>query len=314
MDWSAKGWVVSMHTCFALPARARAGVIGAGRVGVVLAAALQAAGHEVVAAHGLSDASRARAAALLPGVPLVGIAAVVERSDLLLLTVPDDPLPGLVQGVARSTGFRPGQVVAHTSGRHGVAVLTPAAEQGARVLALHPAMTFTGTAVDLDRLAGTRFGVTCAEPDLPLARELVHSLGGVVVPVAEEDRVLYHAALAHGANHLVTLVSDAMELLAGAGVEDPAATLRPLLTAALDNALTAGSAALTGPVARGDAGTVAVHLRRIAQVAPDSVGLYAALARQTAARAVADGRLRAQDAAGLLDVLATVRTPTTSTA
>lgn len=122
--------------------------------------------------------------------------------------------------------------------------------------------------------------------------------------IDESDRGLYHGALAHGANHLVTLVADAVDLLAAAGVDDPAGTLRPLLQAALDNALAHGSAALTGPVARGDAGTVAAHLRTIAAVAPDSVELYAALARHTAARAVADGRLRGTAAAGLLDVLA----------
>jgi predicted short-subunit dehydrogenase-like oxidoreductase (DUF2520 family) len=296
------------------PARRHVGVIGAGRVGAILAAALRAAGHEVVAAHGLSDASRSRAADLLPGVPLVPVAAVVEQADLVLLTVPDDPLPGLVQGVARSTGFRPGQVVAHTSGRHGVAVLAPAAAQGARVLALHPAMTFTGTAVDLERLPGTRFGVTTAPDEEPLARTLVAELGGVPVPIDEADRPLYHAALAHGANHLVTLVADAMDLLASAGVDDPAGTLRPLLTAALDNALSHGDAALTGPVARGDAGTVATHLQRIGEVAPDSVELYAALARHTAARAVADGRLRSADADGLLDALALARAPRARTA
>lgn len=296
------------------PARRHVGVIGAGRVGAVLAAALRAAGHEVVAAHGLSDASRSRAADLLPGVPLTSVAAVVEQADLLLLTIPDDPLPGLVQGVARSTGFRPGQVVAHTSGRHGVAVLQPAAAQGARVLALHPAMTFTGTAVDLERLPGTRFGVTTGPDEEPLARALVAELGGVPVPIDEADRPLYHAALAHGANHLVTLVADAMDLLASAGVDDPAGTLRPLLTAALDNALAQGDAALTGPVARGDAGTVTTHLQRIAEVAPDSVELYAALARHTAARAVADGRLRSTDADGLLDALALARAPRARTA
>jgi predicted short-subunit dehydrogenase-like oxidoreductase (DUF2520 family) len=302
-----------MHTS-AIPACLQVGVIGTGRVGSVLAAALAAAGHTVVAAHGLSDASRERARALLPGVPMASVASVVERADLVLLTVPDDPLPGLVQGVARSTGFRSGQVAAHTSGRHGIAVLEPAAAQGARVLALHPAMTFTGTVVDLERLPNTRFGITAGTGDLMLAERLVSDLGGVTVPIAEEDRPLYHAALAHGANHLVTLVADAMDLLARAGVADPAATLRPLLAAALDNALTDGADALTGPVARGDAGTVATHLRQISAVAPDSVELYAALARHTAARAVADGRLRAADAAGLLDALAMVDAPSAPTA
>jgi predicted short-subunit dehydrogenase-like oxidoreductase (DUF2520 family) len=302
-----------MHTSLQ-PARYRVGVIGAGRVGAVLTAALRDAGCDVVAAHALSDASRRRAAALLPQVPLVPVAAVVEQADLVLLTVPDDTLPGLVAGLARSVSFRPGQVVAHTSGRHGVTVLAPAAEQGAHVLALHPAMTFTGTQVDLERLPGTRFGITCAQNDEPRALALVERLGGVPVWIAEADRPLYHAALAHGANHLVTLVADAMDLLVQAGVDDPAGTLRPLLHASLDNALAAGSAALTGPVARGDAGTVAAHLHHIAEVAPDSVELYAALARHTAARAVADGRLRAADAAGLLDALATAQRPRARTA
>lgn len=287
-----------------LPAHWKVGVVGAGRVGSVLAAALRARGHTVVAAHGVSDASRARAADLLPGVPLTPVATVVEQADLLLLAVPDDTLPGLVQGVARSTGFRHGHVVAHTSGRHGVAVLDPAAAAGAITMAVHPAMTFTGTSVDLQRLAGTRFGVTVAAEHVDTADGLVSELAGVALHIAETDRDLYHAALAHGANHLVTLVSDAIDLLGRAGVSDPAGTLRPLLQAALDNVLESGSAALTGPVARGDSGTVAAHLRTIGANAPDSVELYAALARQTAARAVADGRLRPSDAAGLLDTLA----------
>lgn len=282
----------------------RVGVVGSGRVGAVLAAALRDSQHDVVAAHGVSDASRARAAALLPGVPLLPVARVVEQADVVLLAVPDDTLPGLVQGVARSGGFRRGHVVAHTSGRHGARVLASAAAAGATTMAVHPAMTFTGTAVDLARLEGTRFGVTAAPDSLPLADQLVRALGGVPLHVDEDDRDLYHAALAHGANHLVTLVSDAMGMLTEAGVQDAAGTLRPLLQAALDNVLAQGSAALTGPVARGDAGTVAAHLRTITANAPDSVDLYAALARHTAARAVAEGRLRSTDAAGLLDALA----------
>jgi predicted short-subunit dehydrogenase-like oxidoreductase (DUF2520 family) len=286
------------------PAHWRVGVIGAGRVGAVLAAALREQGHPVVAAHGLSDASRARAASMLPHVPLAPVATVVDQADLVLLAVPDDTLPGLVEGIARSTGFRANHVVAHTSGRHGVAVLTPAARAGAVTMAVHPAMTFTGTPLDLDRLAGTRFGVTVDPQHRGLAGALVAELGGVALHIGEADRDLYHAALAHGANHLVTLVADAVDLLAKAGVDDPAGTLRPLLQASLDNALAQGGAALTGPVARGDAGTVTAHLRSIAMAAPDSVEVYAALARHTAARAVADGRLRSGDAAGLLDALA----------
>ena len=121
-----------------LPARLRVGVVGAGRVGAVLAAALGAAGHEVVAATAESEVSRSRAAALLPGVPLRKPTDVARACDLLLLTVPDDMLGNVVSVLAASGALREGQLVAHTSGRHGLAVLAPAAALGARPLAVHP--------------------------------------------------------------------------------------------------------------------------------------------------------------------------------
>ena len=170
--------------------------------------------------------------------------------------------------LSASGAIREGQVVVHTSGRHGLAVLEPAREVGARTVALHPAMTFTGTEVDLPRLAGCVFGVTAADADRELAESLVADLGGRAMWVPEDRRTLYHAGLAHGANHLVTLVAEAMEILSAAGAEDPAATLRPLLTAALDNALEDGDAALTGPIVRGDVETVRAHLADLEATAP----------------------------------------------
>lgn len=269
----------------------RIGVVGAGRVGAVLSAALRAAGHEIVAAAGESVASRDRIDALLPGVRRAKPTDVARNCDLLLLTVPDDMLENVVTTLVGAGAIRPGQVVCHTSGRHGLAVLHAAADIGARPLALHPAMTFTGTAVDLDRLAGCAFGVTADEVDRPLAEALVIDMGGLATWVPEDKRTLYHAGLAHGANHLVTLVAQAMELLAASGADDPAATLRPLLTAALDNALVSGDAALTGPIVRGDVNTVAAHLAEIGETAPATIPAYVAMAKATADRAVLDGRL-----------------------
>ncbi len=267
------------------------GVVGAGRVGAVLAAKLGAAGHHIVAAAGESDASRDRIDALLPGVTIDKPSAVSRASDLLLLTVPDDMLGNVVSVLAASGAIREGQYVVHTSGRHGLAVLAPAAAVGARVIALHPAMTFTGTAVDLDRLSGCVFGLTAGEAEREVAESLVADLGGRASWVPEEMRTLYHAGLAHGANHLVTLVTEAMELLNAAGVDDASATLRPLLTAALDNALEQGDAALTGPIVRGDVNTVRAHLAEIAASAPITLPSYVAMARATLGRAVTDGRL-----------------------
>jgi predicted short-subunit dehydrogenase-like oxidoreductase (DUF2520 family) len=197
-----------------------------------------------------------------------------------------------------------GQRVVHTSGRHGVAVLAPAAARGAEVLALHPAMTFTGTARDLPRLDGCTYGVTADGPaTAALADQLVADLGGRVVRVPEELRAVYHAGLAHGANHLVTLVTQAMGLLRESGATDPAATLRPLLTAALDNALRMGDSALTGPIVRGDVETVRAHLEGIALTQPGTLPAYVALGRATANAAVLDGRLVPLRAAKLIGVL-----------
>ncbi|MFI6878716.1 Rossmann-like and DUF2520 domain-containing protein [Streptomyces sp. NPDC050400] len=287
------------------PARLTVGVVGAGRVGPALAASLQLAGHRPVAVSGVSDSSVRRAATMLPDVPLVTPAEVLARADLVLLTVPDDVLPGLVEGFVETGSIRPGQLLVHTSGRFGTKVLDPALRAGALPLALHPAMTFTGTLVDVQRLAGCSFGVTAPE-ELRLAAEaLVIEMGGEPEWIAEENRALYHAALALGANHLVTLVAEAMELLRDAGVAAPDRMLGPLLGAALDNALRSGDAALTGPVARGDAGTVAAHVSELRKHAPQTVAGYLAMARATADRALAHGLLKPELAEDLLGVLAT---------
>lgn len=282
----------------------RVGIVGAGRVGAVLGAALQAAGHEIVAVAGESDASRGRIADLLGGVRIDKPSVVARSCDLLLLTVPDDSLENVVTMLAASGAIRTGQVVAHTSGAHGLAILDPARQVGARTVALHPAMTFTGTALDLPRLSGCVFGVTARGGDRDLIESLVADLGGKPMWVPEEARTLYHAGLAHGANHLVTLVTQAMEILAAAGADDPAGTLRPLLTAALDNALDKGDAALTGPIVRGDVETVRAHLAEITANAPHTLDSYVSMARSTLDRVVTDGRLlpiRAAKIFGLLD-------------
>jgi predicted short-subunit dehydrogenase-like oxidoreductase (DUF2520 family) len=281
----------------------RIGVVGAGRVGAVLASALRAAGHEISAVAGESAASRTRIETLLPGVRVDKPTAVSRSADLLLLTVPDDMLGNVVAMLSASGAIREGQYVVHTSGKHGLAVLEPAARLGARVLAMHPAMTFTGTDLDLDRLPGCLYGVTATQDTRALAERLVADLGGSTVWVPEDKRVLYHAGLAHGANHLVTLVAQSMELLRASGASDPAGTLRPLLTAALDNALTYGDAALTGPIVRGDVETVRAHLADIAETAPATLDTYVAMARGTAERAVRDGRLLPIRAAKLERIL-----------
>jgi predicted short-subunit dehydrogenase-like oxidoreductase (DUF2520 family) len=286
------------------PARLAVGVVSAGRVGAVVGAALAAAGHRVVAASGVSRASVNRAEALLPGVPLVPPDEAATGADLVLLAVPDDVLPGLVRGLAAAGCFRSGQIVVHTSGAQGVAVLDPAVVHGVLPLALHPVMTFTGRVEDVARLAGASVAVTAmkgageagGEAAWSVGEALVVEMGAEPVRVPEAVRPLYHAALAHGANHLITLVRDCVDVLERAGVHPAERLVAPLLSAALDNALRHGDRALTGPVARGDAGTVRTHLRELDAVDPDLARTYRVLAARTARRAQGAGLLPAHAA------------------
>ncbi|MGP5164746.1 Rossmann-like and DUF2520 domain-containing protein [Arthrobacter rhombi] len=287
------------------PGRLGVGIIGAGKVGAVLGAALRSAEHAVVGVHAVSEASRDRADILLPGVPILEIPEIVRRSELVLLAVPDDALPPLVKGLADAGHWQPGQLVVHTSGRYGTGILAPAQAAGAIPLAIHPAMSFTGMSLDLVRLNECMFGVTAAAMVLPIAQALVVEMGAESTVIAEEDRGTYHAALAHASNHLVTLAGQSAELLRRIGVEAPERVLGPLMRGSLENALASGEGALTGPVARGDTGTINAHRAALAggEIPSDIRDAYLAMGRATAQRALDRGLLNETQAAMILDAL-----------
>lgn len=279
--------------------RLRVAVIGVGRVGSVLGAALARAGHQLVAATGVSRESIRRAKRLLPGVPLLPADEAAGRADLVLLTVPDGQLAGLIQGLSVTGVWQPGQLAVHTSGAHGIAVFEPASAIGVVGMALHPVMTFAGRPEDLHRLEGAAFGVTAPPEFRPVAETLVLELAGEPIWVPESARPRYHAALSMGSNHLVTLVNDAQDVLRAAGVEDPVRLLAPLLTASLDNALRLGDDALTGPVSRGDRATVQAHIHALKGT--KYLQPYLAMALRTMQRAYAAGRLSKQQCADLIE-------------
>jgi predicted short-subunit dehydrogenase-like oxidoreductase (DUF2520 family) len=287
----------------ARPARLRVGIVGAGRVGGALGAALRRAGHDVVAASAVSASSLSRVARMLPGAEVLPPDEVIAASDFVLLAVPDDALRPLVAGLADTGAWREGQLVAHTSGAQGIGVLDPAAARGVLALALHPVMTFAGRPEDVDRLLGATFGVTAPDELRPVAESLVVEMGGEPVWVPESARALYHAALSVGSNHLVTLVNDALSLLDDAGVEASDQLLAPLLSASLDNVLRLRDAALTGPVARGDVATLRRHRGALTESAPQLLPSYLAMARRTAERAHAAGMLDDAANAAVLEAL-----------
>jgi predicted short-subunit dehydrogenase-like oxidoreductase (DUF2520 family) len=285
------------------PARLRVGLIGSGRVGAPIAAALRQAGHRITGISAISRDSCERADALLPGVPIKEIADVCQDADLLLLTVPDDVIGEVASGLVATGAITAGQLVLHTSGRFGTAVLDSVLEVQALPIAIHPVMTFTGTSVDIHRLHGTPFGVTALGPLLPIAQALVVDIGGEPFVVAEEDRPRYHAALAWSSNFLATIVNQGTELISDLGIDEPERFLAPLLGATLDNALRYGDTSLTGPIARGDVNTVHAHREVFTAHSTSMERAYIAMARLTAERAIAAGLLDLEDAERLLGVL-----------
>jgi predicted short-subunit dehydrogenase-like oxidoreductase (DUF2520 family) len=247
------------------------GLIGAGKVGTVLAAAMMRAGYALTHICEPAESAIAASRNFLGMVPLArSLSDVVISSKLALIAVPDDRLKSLVGALAAQDISWRGRTVVHVSGRYGHRILGPLETLGANCLAIHPAMAFAGDPqTDLDRVPGARFAVSGSDMAThEWGVSLVLSIGGVPLSIAEEERVLYHAALAHGSNHLVTLVIQATEMLLAAGVAEPASLLRPLLRAALENALQRGAAGATGPVVRGDAGTVSAHLSNCLAVFP----------------------------------------------
>lgn len=213
------------------------GIVGAGRVGPILGAALAGAGHAIVGISAVSETSKERADAILPGAPVLDVQLIVERSELVILAVPDDELPALVAGLAATDSWQQGQLVLHTAPGFGVDVLTPAVSAGAIPLAVHPALAFTGTSLDLARLHETYFAVTAPAPFLPIAQALVVEMGGEPVVVAEEDRPAYAEAIATATTFSRAIVEQATGILGEIGVERPGTFLSSLIRSTVDNAL-----------------------------------------------------------------------------
>lgn len=217
------------------------GIVGAGRVGPVLGAALGGAGHAIVGIATVSEAGRERADVLLPRVPVLTAPEVVERAELVLLAVPSAELPALVSGLAATGAWQPGQLVVHTAPEHGIGVLAPAAAAGCIPIALHPAMSFTGTSLDLVRLQESWCAVTAPAPVLPIGQALVVEMGAEPVVIAEADRAAYADAIATATSFSAAIVAQATGALAAIGVENPGRVLGPVVRSAVENALAAGT-------------------------------------------------------------------------
>ncbi|WP_300533669.1 DUF2520 domain-containing protein [Sphingosinicella sp.] len=207
---------------------------------------------------------------------------IAAQCDVIGIAVSDDALPQVVDVLA-GVRFRQGALVFHVSGGSGAAVLEPLRLLGVRTAAIHPVMTFTGNPeLEVQRMAGACFAITGSDGEATRqSRRVVEALGGVAMEIAEDRRTLYHAALSHAANHLVTLFAGATRALHAAGVEHPETLVAPLVRASLENSIAKGFDALSGPLLRGDANMIRGHLAALADDCPEVLPAYRALARAT---------------------------------
>ncbi|HYP72700.1 MAG TPA: DUF2520 domain-containing protein [Microbacterium sp.] len=213
------------------------GIVGAGKVGPVVGAALAGAGHALVGITSGSDPERIEA--MLPGVPTLAADEVVRRSELVIVAVPPGEIASLVEGLAELGAWQLGQLVLHTDPGAGVEVLTPAARRGAIPLAVHPAIAFTGTSIDLRQLQGAYAAVTAPAAVLPIAQALAVELGCEPVVVAEADRAAYGEAISTATEFSASIVRQAARLLEQAGVAAPGRYLSTLVHSTVERALIA---------------------------------------------------------------------------
>jgi predicted short-subunit dehydrogenase-like oxidoreductase (DUF2520 family) len=280
------------------------GIIGAGAVGTALGAALHRAGWPVVAVASRDEARRDRFRSLVPTARAFAEAApVLDEAELVILAVPDDAVAGLA-GELRLYG---GQALIHTSGALGAEVLEPARAAGTQVGAFHPLVAFADTERAISALRGATVAVEGDDQLASLLARMAEALGATAVRLAPGSKAAYHAAAVLSAGGFVALLDAIAELGAAAGLDEQGslAVYGPLIEQTLGNARALGiRAALTGPMTRGDVGTLERHLDALARLAPDALPLYRAAAEREIALAESRGSLAPYAAESMRRLLA----------
>jgi predicted short-subunit dehydrogenase-like oxidoreductase (DUF2520 family) len=278
------------------------GFIGAGTVGTALAVGLSGTGYPVVGVASRSRTSAQRLAHAVKGCRVFDGQGVADNAELVFITTPDDA----IARVASQIKWHPGQGVVHCSGADSTDILKPAKKLGAQVGVFHPLQTFADFKQAMENIPGSTFGLEADEPLLKTLKEMVAALGGHWVELKAGDKVLYHAAAVIACNYMVTLVKLATDLWQTFGVPPQKATqaLLPLMRGTIHNIETVGiPRCLTGPVARGDAGTIKKHLSALEKAAPHLVATYRELGLETIPIAVAKGTINQKQAEELRVIL-----------
>lgn len=279
------------------------GFIGAGTVGTALAVLLSGKGYDFVGASRKSrGASGSRDNPVSNFHLLNSNQEVADASDLVFITTPDGVIPDVVKEVR----WRSGHCVVHCSGADSTAILEPARNAGAMVGGFHPLQTFAGVKEAIENIPGSTFAIEAEEPLRTTLKEIADAMDGRCIEIKAEDKVAYHAAAVFACNYLVTLVKLATDLWHTFSIPPDRATeaLLPLIRGTLHNIETIGiPGCLTGPIARGDTGTIEKHISKLEEKTPGLLSAYLEMGRQTVPIAVAKGKIDAKQAEKLEAVL-----------
>lgn len=278
-----------------MAAKERIAILGPGKAGTAVGHLLRKAGREITAVAGRRLEAAERAAAYTGGTATTDFAGAARGADCVFITTSDDAIETVCKAVAAAGGFRPGVKVVHTSGVGGLDILGTARRRGARVGCIHPIQTFADVESAIAKIPGSTFGITAEEDILPWADGIARDLGGLPFHVSEEDKPLYHAAACMASNYLVTLMYLVEETYGRMGLSRQQAfqAFWPLVRGTLANLETRGTVpSLTGPIARGDGGTVRKHLRGLRKRFPELTKLYREMGLFTAEIAVRRGNVQ----------------------
>lgn len=280
--------------------------VGAGNVGTTLAVLLKKAGHTITGVASRTETSAARAGRMLGVLYGTCPSDFTREADVIFLTVPDREIAVVCAALAAEDGFRPGSIVIHTSGAHSSALLSAARAKGCLTLSFHPLQTFADPETGIKNLPGSFVTIEGDESALPAARRLVADLSCQPLEIPTATKALYHAAACMVCNYFVTLAALGLQMLDASGIkrEQGLPAIRPLIDCTLKNIISAGpTQALTGPIARGDLGTVQAHLEIMDRLTPSMTPLYKSLGLATASVAVEKGTLSSTDREKLRKIL-----------
>lgn len=289
------------------------GIVGAGIVGSALAVSLDRAGYRIARVASRRPASAVALADRLSGRPPVGTPqSVVEVADLVVLAIPDDRIVAVAEGLA----WRPGQAVIHCSGVGTSCWLLAAERAGAGTGSLHPLQTFVGVDEAINLLPASTFAIEAGDELAPTLAALVEAIGARWIRLRPEDKPAYHLAAVLVSNYLVTLTKLSIDLWSDLGYSSAEArrALVPLMRGVLRSLEEVGPPeCLTGPVARGDRGTIERHRQVLAERRPELLSLYGELGLQTVPIALAKGRIDGRQAEELKGVFERCRETASST-